>query len=290
MRVLIVLPLLVALGLVEAVSYWWMHPNATGKSDPILHYSPRIANHGSQIDEIPSPASPVQESTINHPPASIPNISSLTPLPEIYALSAPMLRCSGGQVFHLQLDSSIGLHVAWFEWNDTDTGSVLEAFRHMPEACMGSIGMELISKEQPRIYVVRNQESELRDQGPANAAAQSTSSTDHSPSNPQSPNSSPRLIFDHTVFREGGGGDHRLLFPIHSFRAVWVSGSDESDARTGFGGNSFDQLRTIRLKAVTNRLRPPHARVIQGAVRGATNGDEAWQSFKQAILNDLALK
>ncbi|MFZ9938472.1 MAG: hypothetical protein ACO3JG_15650, partial [Luteolibacter sp.] len=60
-----------------------------------------------------------------------------------------MLRCSDGEVFRVDTPENLSLHLAWFEWNDTDTGSVLEAFRHMPEACLGSIGMKLVSKEKP---------------------------------------------------------------------------------------------------------------------------------------------
>jgi hypothetical protein len=65
-----------------------------------------------------------------------------------------MLRCTSGQVFHVQIHDTASLHGAFFEWDGTDTGSVLEAFRHMPEACMGSIGMKLVSKEKPILYQV----------------------------------------------------------------------------------------------------------------------------------------
>ena len=83
-----------------------------------------------------------------------------------------MLRCTGGQVLHTQLDNTIGLHLAFFEWDGADTGSVLEAFRHMPEACMGSIGMTFVSKEKSISYPVGGE----------------------------------TLIFDHTIFREPGKG------------------------------------------------------------------------------------
>ena len=87
-----------------------------------------------------------------------------------------MLRCSSGQVFLVRPNDSLTLHCAFFEWDGTDTGSVLEAFRHMPEACMGSIGMQLVSKEKPIPYTVgldrragrdvaNGAESERRSQG-----------------------------------------------------------------------------------------------------------------------------
>ncbi len=166
-----------------------------------------------------------------------------------------MLRCSTGQVFHTQLDDTLGLHLAFFEWNDTDTGSVLEAFRHMPEACMGSIGMTLVSKEKPISYPIGGE----------------------------------TLMFDHTVFREpsvrGGGGASASL--VHAFRAVWVGGMDVTEARQQIRGTEFDPLRTIRLKCAFSRSRPSHARVVQGAVRGAANGEAAWQAFEETMLKDL---
>ena len=167
-----------------------------------------------------------------------------------------MLRCTGGQVFHAELDDTQGLHLAFFEWDDADTGSVLEAFRHMPEACMGSIGMTLVSKEKPVRYAVGSE----------------------------------TLVFDHTIFREAGkgGGLATLAPPIHAFRAVWVAGMANANARQGIGGDEFDHLRTIRLKSALSRFRPSHARVIQGAVRGIANPDLAWEAFEEAMLNDLS--
>jgi hypothetical protein len=233
-----------------------------------------------------------------------------------------MLRCTGGQVFHVQVDEAIGMHGAFFEWDGTDTGSVLEAFRHMPEACMGSIGMKLVSKEQPRSYVVGGQEearlsvvgglladeesvdpdisSTANGQLPtANSSSSSSvdhlsSLVDHRSSPPASstanrqPPTAQTLLFDHTIFREPGQGRGLVSGPpVHAFRAVWVSGMERSDAREGIGGDEFDRLRTIRLKSAMSRFRPVHARVIQGAVRGAANGDAAWRAFESAMLADL---
>ncbi len=166
-----------------------------------------------------------------------------------------MLRCSGGQVFHVQLDESIGLHLAFFEWDDTDTGSVLEAFRHMPEACLGSLGMQLVSKEKPITW----------------------------------PMEGGSLVFDHLIFREPGqgGGVAAFGFPVHAFRAVWVSGRTGSNYRDGLEGDEIDRLTTIRLKSTLARYRPAHARVIQAAVRGAATGEAAWQAFETAMLKDL---
>jgi hypothetical protein len=169
-----------------------------------------------------------------------------------------MLRCTSGQVNYCKLSDTSGIHLAFFEWDGTDTGSVLEAFRHMPEACMGSIGMILVSKEKPISYSVDGE----------------------------------TLLFDHTVFREPTQGGGAVLGSplIHAFRAVWVSGINNADARKGLGGDEFDRLRTIRLKSALTRFRPAHARVIQGAVRGLPSADLAWQAFENALLKDLRME
>lgn len=244
------------------MAYWWMHPPPSDQGERVLVYRP------------------VARPTTGPAPAT-------TSLPEIYASAAPMLRCTGGQVFHSQINRSLGLHLAFFEWDGTDTGSVLEAFRHMPEACMGAIGMKLISKEQPIFYEV----------GPPSLNQALT--TPPVIRNPSKKNQSAKinqpsstLVFDHTIFREAGQGGG-LLTPgaiVHSFRCVWVSGISLSDARSGLGGDEFNRLRTIRLKSAFTRFRPKHARVIQGAVRGASTGEDAWAAFQKAILVDLAFE
>jgi len=248
----IILAVVLALGTTEGLAFWWMHPAPAGSNQPILVYRPqmeerglKIEARGSKIEEEAAPPS------LKDPLSPIldPRSSAYTPLPEVYAKAAPMLRCSGGQVQHVQLDDDIGLHLAFFEWDGTDTGSVLEAFRHVPEACMGSIGMTLLVKEPPILYQVGGE----------------------------------TLSFDHTLFREPG----QTAAPVHAFRAVWVAGMTAPNPRAGLAGDTFDHLRSIRLKSALTRFRPAHARVIQGAVRGATSGDAAWQAFVSTMLVDL---
>lgn len=270
-----------ALGATEALAWWWMHPAPAGIGQPVLCYRPGMRDRGSLIEDggsqiaarspepkAPAPAPPAlndPQSPIPDPQsASIQNSKSiiqhskpspLTPLPGVYEQSAPMLRCSGGQVFHTHYGDSIGLHLAFFEWNRTDTGSVLEAFRHMPEACLGSLGLTMVTKGRPLIYQVNGEP----------------------------------ISFDHTVFREPGQG-RGAAGPgplVHAFRAVWVAGMPAANARDGLAGDRIHRLRTIRLKSALARFRPSHARVIQGAVRGATNADDAWQAFENTMLADL---
>ena len=225
---------IVALGSIEAIAWWWMHPAATGPTGPVLTYQPGFADRGPKLTDH-SPSSPTDHRSpiTDHSP-------SITPLPEIYRHAAPILRCSSGQVLHIDLHGSAGIHVAFFEWDGTDTGSVLEAFRHMPEACMGSIGLKLVSKEKPIHYTVRardqeaedrrqeaedrrqetedrRQKSEVRGQKSGNATAQSTSSTDHrSPITDHSPPSSTDHRSPITDHSPPSSTDHRSPITDHS--------------------------------------------------------------------------
>jgi hypothetical protein len=318
-----------------------------------------IGDRGSEIVDSPTSSADPQ-STIHNPQSSISpsspnlqspitNLSSFTPLPDIYRQAAPMLRCSTGEVFRIDTPDSLTLHLAWFEWNRTDTGSVLEAFRHMPEACMGSIGLKLVAKEKPIPYTVGlavgldlragplvangakseigGQRSEVSGQGAVASPAPSTkhkepvtsrSSTDNGPRTTDNSSSSPTdnrpqttdsassssisasqrfsvsastqsLLFDHTVFEDPSAAPG-LKPRIHSFRAVWVSGMHDADARRGISGRELDQLRTIRLNAAATRYRPTHARVIQGTVRGALNAEAAWHAFEHHMLRHLTFE
>lgn len=229
------------LGSVESISWWWMNPKQSTDNYPVLTYQ---AHSGSAPEQEIKPKSDDGFS----------RNAIYTPLPEIFQKSAPKLRCSGGEVTHVQLEDRIGLHVAYFEWDGTDTGSVLEAFRHTPEICLGSLGMELTSKEKPIVWQLDGQS----------------------------------LIFDHIIFREPSNGRGvGLSQQVHTFRTVWVEGADAIDYREGIMGDPLKRLGPIRLKSAFSRYRPAHARVIQGAVRGVANGAEAWEVFERVVLSDL---
>jgi len=241
---------LLALGMVEALAWWWMNPRQPSASVPLLAYQPPRST--------PAPGNAAAGDAdilgLDSPAHAFP---SVIPLPAIYQQAAPMLRCSTGEVFHLRISDTAGMHVAFFEWDAVDTGSVLEAFRHMPEACMGAIGMQLVSRQPPIRFDIDDQS----------------------------------LLFDHTIFREPHA-DAGPLAPqplIHAFRAVWVAGTDHADARQGIHNRGFDQLRSIRIHAARTRFRPGHARVIQAAVRGIPDPDLAWLEFQNHILTHLTL-
>ncbi|MEO0017364.1 MAG: hypothetical protein RLZZ522_647, partial [Verrucomicrobiota bacterium] len=220
---------LLALCAIEGLAYGWMHPSPTGQDQPIL-----VWQHPRRILP-PAALSPAGEPAVA--------AATLIPLPDLYAKAAPMLRCSDGQVFLATPDDTLSLYLAFFEWNHTDTGSVLEAFRHLPEACMGSIGMKLVATKPPKSVLI-----------------------DGVP-----------LTFDHTVFQDSGAaGEPGFPVPqIHAFRAIWVSDIAGADARQGVMGTPLEQLRSLRLQCALTRYRPAYARVIQGAVRGASGAAAA---------------
>jgi hypothetical protein len=366
-----IIAIVLALGAIEGLAYWWMNPPPAATGEPVLAYRPSRSVGVSPTSEMPkatdkelsvvrgrlsekemseqdesAPTAPDSSSSTAHrspitdhfstahavlsaealakedgdksagcvnPALPVPTDHSptFTPLPALYRQAAPMLRCSGGEVLRVDTaDDNLTLHLAWFEWDGTDTGSVLEAFRHMPEACMGSIGMKLVSKEKPIPYTVGlalragplaangaesqatgivDRRSEIVDDP---AFSSDPKSTIHDPQPARSGDgrrqSTISLLFDHTIFREPGASG--LVPPVHSFRAVWVAGMHQADARRGIGGRELDRLRGIRLKAAATRYRPPRACVVQGTVRGALSADAAWRAFEQHMLRDLTLQ
>jgi hypothetical protein len=214
---------------IEGVSYLWTHPAQPPHLEVVMAGLPSSLGALAAAD------------------------GKLVPLPEVYEQAAPMLRCTDGEVFFRETDGGISLHLAFLEWKGTDTGSVLEAFRHMPELCLGSVGMKLLSTEQLVPYTVGEQ----------------------------------TIWFDHTVFRDpahNGGGI------VHSFRGIWVAGMNGADSPIELAGNSMERLRDIRLKSAAQRFRPPYACVIQGAVRGALDDDRAWQAFEATMLSGMRFK
>lgn len=234
---------------IEAAAYVWMHPPRPVDPGPVLVWQPPY--HPTPA---PAPAAS-QPPAVSLPVAQALKASAFTPTPQLYQQAAPILRCSSGQVGTLTVGDSMVLHLAFFEWDDTDAGSVFEAFRHPPEICMGAIGMKHIATEP----VIEHP------QGPYN------------------------LRFTHSVFRDPQQPGGPLAPPVHVYRAIWVAGLPGAQP-SGLLDASIDRLRHLRLTAATTRFRPPHARVIQGAVRNAPTSDAAWQAFQQTMLNHLQWK
>ena len=188
-----------ALGAVEATAYWWMHPAPAGLGQPVLVYQPSRSAGVSPASE--KPASGVIPSTLNPPPSTS---STTTPLPAVVANALPALRCSTGTAARIDRDDGTAVHLAFFEWNLADSTNVLEAFKHLPDECMGSIGMTLTAQLPPRSYQVGAE----------------------------------TLWFDHTVFRDSVG------ITVHAFKGTWVSGANSLIGSGERGGvDQWNQLR-----------------------------------------------
>lgn len=243
---------LIVLGLagVEGFAWWWMHPDPAGINQPVLVYHPTRSGgithpaSGMETTRVPqtNDKSPITEYS------SQPSISSTTPLPAVVEKALPSLRCTTGTAARIDFDNGTTIHLAFFEWDLTDSTSVLEAFKHLPEECMGSIGMKLIEHRPPR---------EFRIDGES-------------------------MGFDHTVFRD------RVGVIVHAFKGTWVSGMNTLLV-SGFRGGA-DQWTQIRWKAGLKRFHPAYARVVQGAIRGISSPDLAWEEFKRTMLVDLKME
>jgi hypothetical protein len=269
-----ILAILLALGAVEGVAYWWMHPAPAGLGDPVLAYRPQVKA------EMPKEEAPAQSgtSTFDVKSSALDVHSSVTPLPEIVAAALPSLRCTTGTAARIDRDDGVTIHVAFFEWDLSSSINVLEAYKHLPEQCMGSIGMTLIENAPPRSFVVRRQGT--GDGGQEEATTQSSSSNQQSSISPFSAGET--LTFDHTVFRDPRG------VMVHAFKGTWVSGAGNLLGDGLRGG--MEQWRQIRMKSGLKRFRPAHARVVQGAVRGIANPDRAWEIFEESMLRDLTFE
>ncbi len=158
------------------------------------------------------------------------------------------LRCTGGWIADVGEQDGPGMRVAFFRWDQARTVNTLEAFKHLPEQCMGSIGMDLENVFSRRVH-------------------ESAGGT---------------LVFDSTLFRPRGGGPS-----VHVFKCVWVSGFDGADLREGIlMGNTGLELRRLRLAAALSRFQPTSTRVLMGAVAGMPSEDLAWHRFSSGVLGN----
>lgn len=174
---------------------------------------------------------------------------SWTSRAELYDEVQPSLRCSNGWISDFADDSGARSRVSFFKWDATETYNTLEAFKHLPEQCMGAVGMELEMINPTRAI-----------------------ETPHG-----------KLIFDSTQFRPQGSGA-----PIHIFKCVWVSGFENSSLRdNALMGKNGHQLRQLRVAAALSRFQPPHTRIIMGGVSGMPTEALAWREFQEVIRPHL---
>jgi hypothetical protein len=162
--------LLAGLGTMEGMAWFWMNPEPAGLGLPVLTYQPTAA-------ELPTDGS----------------AGRLTFLPELVADASRSLRCSRGLAARLDRPDGATIHFAFLEWDFTDAGSVFAAHKHLPEECLGAIGLKLIEVREPRRFDLAGQS----------------------------------LWFDHTVLRDPSGST------IHAFKGIWLSGSDQWNRPSG---------------------------------------------------------
>jgi len=177
----LLLATLTGLALVEGAAWWWTHPTPAGLGEPVLAYEAGGRRTAAEMGG-----------------------ERVTLLPEIVESAMPSLRCSRGLAARVDREDGSQVQLAFFEWDFSDAGSVFEAFKHLPEDCLGSIGMKLLEVREPRILTVEGE----------------------------------RLSFDHTVLRDPSG------MIVHAFKSTWVSGMQTliGDGVRG-GGNQWRTLR-----------------------------------------------
>ena len=194
------------------MAYGWMHPPPAGLGQPVLCYRPQMKNRGPKPPDLPpshtdnrqpttdnrqQTTDNRQQTTDNRQPTTDPAPSTTyTPLPEIVAKSLPTLHGSTGTAARIDRDDGATIHVAFFEWELADCSSVLEAYKHLPEQCMGAIGLSLTAHMPPRFFQVGSES----------------------------------IAFDHTVFRDRSGTI------VHAFKGTWVSGASKLLGRGLRGG------------------------------------------------------
>lgn len=213
--VLGMLPILVA----EVAAHRWMNPASPAEAESVLELS------------IP------------------PGDRSWSRQGDVYRQVQPSLHCSSGWISDIGTEDRPEARVSFFRWDATDTVNTLEAFKHLPEQCMGAIGMSL-----EKIHPTR----ELVTPGGM-------------------------LHFDSTQFRPEGGGR-----AVHIFKCVWVSGFPDSSLRDdALMGQTGNQFRQLRLAAAAARFRPRHTRIIMGGVFGMPTEELAWNRFEKMIQGQL---
>jgi hypothetical protein len=215
MSLLIAFPVVLS----EGTAAWWTQPDAQPTGTPPLN--------------LKAPTGP--EWTVNE---------------DLFRQVQPSLQCNDGWIADEVQESGPGMRLAYFAWDETSTVNTLEAFKHLPEQCMGSIGMKLEKTYPARLYQVGNH----------------------------------TLHFDSTQFRPNEGG-----MVIHIFKCVWVTGLDNPNLREGivWGGSGLE-LRRLRIAAAATRFKPRHTRVMMGAVPAMPSEALAWHQFSREILERLS--
>ena len=204
----------------EYFSYRWMNPPSTAETAPYPVLTPLVQD------------------------------SAFTLLPSDYNEVKGPLHCSSGWMGSLGDGNNPVLRLAWFEWNETSTMNTLEAFKHLPDQCMGSAGKHLEKVNPPRVFGGGDKQ----------------------------------FVFDSTRFTTP---DRKAQLFV--FKAVWVSGWAGAELRSGtVDGVSSRSLRKLRLACAKNRFRPEKTRVLMAVVSGFPTESMAWNWFSEKALGNIS--
>lgn len=207
----------------EGVAWWWMSPEPSGLHEPVLVWRPkhgagREASSGGRgtvgLEESMEAVEPSSEGAgraaqdvvggAGHESQSLAAVTRFVPLPDLVARSIPSLHCTAGNAALIEREDGVTIHAAFFEWDHASSANVLEAYRHLPDECLGSTGLTLTAYCPPRSYQVGGVS----------------------------------IYFDHTVFREPGGT------VVQAFKGTWVSGTSTLlDGGLRGGAEQWRQLR-----------------------------------------------
>ncbi len=217
-----IFPLLLVAG-IEGLAFLWLRPPAAGKE---------------MVRQIPFYAFPVHREDVEMDAGA-------------YQAIERKLRSDRGLMGRIVPEHGPRIQIACLEWEGGDMGSTLEAFRHLPEECMGSIGLRLRKHHPDRLHRL----------------GETT------------------LVFDSTEFSARWGDS-----PYFVFKAVWMPGDAMVHLRDGPSKwENRRSLREIRMAAAMRRFTPDLARVFMFTVSGVPTEALAWSVVRDEILPDLRL-
>lgn len=206
----------------EGFSYFWMNPPRPDGPVVVPHLVPPVADGSFESRQ------------------------------DDYEKAREALMCSGGWIGSVGGDNKPRVHLSWVEWDQLGVANTLEAFRHLPEECMGSIGMV-----QEKVYPQREAGTGER-----------------------------RMVFDSSRFRSQHGGPAMFVF-----KAVWVSGTGAMSQRGEFFGFDLGTINrsrgAIRMASTLHRFKPDHTRVLMAGVTGLPSEEFAWRHFSREILPQI---
>jgi hypothetical protein len=206
----------------EAFSYFWMNPPRPDGPVMVPHLAPPVADGSFKSNQ------------------------------DEFEKAREGLMCSGGWIGSVGGDNKPRVHLSWVEWDQLGVANTLEAFRHLPEECMGSVGMV-----QEKVYPQREIGTGER-----------------------------RMVFDSSRFRSERGGQ-----AMYVFKAVWVSGTGGMSQRGEFFGFDLGTINrsrgAIRMASTLHRFKPDHTRVMMAGVTGLPSEELAWRHFSREVLPQI---